>query len=113
MAHELPVVSFDLAESLRSAGPAAQPVTWLGNTGADAKAFGLAIVELLDDPERSSAMGRLGRARIENGMGWPTQAANYIKAYDHLVGRTRRASVDVDVPVRTLPSTRSRDLQGV
>jgi glycosyltransferase involved in cell wall biosynthesis len=113
MAHELPVVSFDLAESLRSAGPAAQPVTWLGNSEADAKAFGLATVELLDDPDRSAAMGRLGRARIENGMGWPSQAANYIAAYDHLVGRTRRASVDVDVPVRTLPSTRSRDLQGV
>jgi exopolysaccharide biosynthesis polyprenyl glycosylphosphotransferase len=113
MAHELPVVSFDLAESLRSAGPAAQSVTWLGNTEADAKAFGLAIVELLDDPDRSTAMGRLGRARIENGMGWPTQAANYIQAYDHLVGRTRGVAVDVDVPVRSLPSTRSRDLQGV
>ena len=41
----------------------------------DAKAFALAVVDVLDDPERSTAMGRHGRARIENGMGWPTQAA--------------------------------------
>jgi exopolysaccharide biosynthesis polyprenyl glycosylphosphotransferase len=113
MAHDLPVVSFDLAETLRAAGPATHHVTWLGNPEADAKAFGLAIVELLDDPDRSEAMGRLGRARIENGMGWPTQAADYVAAYDRLVGRTPRAAVGADVPVLTRPSTRSRDLQGV
>ena len=73
MAHEVPVVSFDLAETLRCAGPAVRPVTWLGAPEVDAKAFGLAIVDLLDDPERSTAMGRQGRARIENGMGWPTR----------------------------------------
>jgi lipopolysaccharide/colanic/teichoic acid biosynthesis glycosyltransferase/glycosyltransferase involved in cell wall biosynthesis len=113
MAHELPVVSFDLSETLRAAGPSTSHVTWLGNPEVDAKAFGLAIVELLDDPDRSSAMGRLGRARIENGMGWPSQAANYVAAYHRLVGRTRPVEVAVDSPVRTLPSTRSRDLQGV
>jgi len=113
MAHELPVVSFDLAETLQAAGPATQPVTWLGNPEADAKAFGLAIVEMIDDPERGEAMGRLGRARIENGMGWPSQAAGYVAAYDRLVGRTRRAAAGTDVHVRTRPSTRSRDLQGV
>ncbi len=62
MAHEVPVVSFDLAETLRSAGPAVRPVTWLGTPEVDAKAFALAIVDLLDDPERSTAMGRQGRA---------------------------------------------------
>jgi glycosyltransferase involved in cell wall biosynthesis len=113
MAHELPVVSFDLSETLRAAGPSTSHVMWLGNPEVDAKAFGLAIVELLDDPDRSSAMGRLGRARIENGMGWPSQAANYVAAYHRLVGRTRPVEVAVDSPVRTLPSTRSRDLQGV
>ncbi|HET6952696.1 MAG TPA: exopolysaccharide biosynthesis polyprenyl glycosylphosphotransferase [Acidimicrobiales bacterium] len=113
MAHELPVVSFDLSETLRAAGPATSQVTWLGNPEADAKAFGLAVVDLLDDPDRSTAMGRLGRARIENGMGWPTQAANYVAAYDRLVGRTPAVDAGAGVPVQTRPSTRSRDLQGV
>ena len=36
-------------------------------------------------------MGRHGRARIENGMGWPTQAAGYVAAYDRLVGRNPSA----------------------
>jgi hypothetical protein len=58
-------------------------------------------------------MGRLGRARIENGMGWPTQAAGYVAAYDRLVGRTPSVDVGAGVPVQTRPSTRSRDLQGV
>jgi exopolysaccharide biosynthesis polyprenyl glycosylphosphotransferase len=113
MAHELPVVSFDLAETLLAAGPATQPVTWLGNAEADAKAFGLAVVDVLDDTEKGMAMGRLGRARIENGMGWPTQAAGYVAAYDRLVGRTPAVVDGVDTPTRSLPSTRSRDLQGV
>ncbi len=113
MAHELPVVSFDLTETLRSAGPASHPVTWVGNPEVDAKAFGLAIVELLDDPDRSTAMGRLGRFRIENGMGWPSQRDGYVAAFDRLVGRTPRVDDRAGALVQTLPSTRSRDLQGV
>ena len=49
-------------------------------------------------------MGRLGRARIENGMGWPTQAAGYVAAYDRLVGRTPSAGTGDAAPTRTLPS---------
>jgi lipopolysaccharide/colanic/teichoic acid biosynthesis glycosyltransferase/glycosyltransferase involved in cell wall biosynthesis len=113
MAHEVPVVSFDLSETLRAAGPATSQVTWLGNPEVDAKAFGLAIVDIVDDPDRSTAMGRLGRARIENGMGWPTQAAGYVAAYDRLVGRAPSVDDGAGVPVQTRPSTRSRDLQGV
>jgi glycosyltransferase involved in cell wall biosynthesis len=114
MAHELPVVSFDLAETLRCAGPAVRPVTWLGTPEVDAKAFALAVVDLIDDPERSEAMGRQGRARIENGMGWPTQAAAYVRALDRLVGRDHPSDEPAaGVPAITRPSTRSRDLQGV
>lgn len=113
MAHELPVISFDLTETLRSAGPAAHHVSWLGNPEVDAKSFALAIVELLDDPDRCAAMGRHGRARIETSMGWPTQEAGYVGAFDRLVGRTSPATDRVITPVQTLPSTRSRDLQGV
>ena len=114
MAHELPVVSFDLAETLRCAGPAVRPVTWLGSPEVDAKAFALAIVDLLDDPERGQAMGRQGRARIENGMGWPSQATAYVRALDRLVGRDHLPDQPAaGTPATARPSTRSRDLQGV
>lgn len=87
MAHRLPIVSFDLEESARSAGPAGSFVTWTGDEAADRNAYVDAILELLDDPERRAVMGRTGRARIENGLGWPTQAARYVAAYDRLTER--------------------------
>jgi len=87
MAHRIPVVSFDLNETQKTAGSAGRYVAWKGDPAADHRAYALAIVELLDDPERRIAMGRDGRARIENGLGWPTQAARYIEAYDRLLGR--------------------------
>jgi glycosyltransferase involved in cell wall biosynthesis len=87
MAHCLPIVSFDLEESARSAGPAGSFVRWTGDAAADQRAYADAILELLADPERRSVMGRAGRARIENGLGWPTQAARYVAAYDRLTER--------------------------
>lgn len=87
MAHRLPIVSFDLEESARSAGPAGSFVPWTGSEAADRNAYVDAILELLDDPERRAVMGRAGRARIENGLGWPTQAARYVAAYDRLTER--------------------------
>lgn len=87
MAHRLPVVAFDLHESARSAGPAGRFVRWTGDEAADRRAYADAILELLDDPERRAAMGRAGRARIEDGLGWPAQAARYVAAYDRLTGR--------------------------
>lgn len=87
MAHRLPVVAFDLEESSRSAGPAGSFVPWTDDVEADRRAYADAILELLDDPERRSSMGSAGRARIENGLGWPTQAARYVAAYDRLTGR--------------------------
>ncbi len=114
MAHDLPVVSFDLAETMRCAGPAVRAVTWLGAPEVDAKSFALAIVDLLDDPERSAAMGHEGRARIENGMGWPTQAAAYVGALDALVGRDHPSDdASAAAPATTRPSIPSSDLQGV
>jgi glycosyltransferase involved in cell wall biosynthesis len=89
MAHRLPVVSFNLAETQSTAGPAAQFVPWSGDAQADARAFAQAICGLLDDPVRCRAMGRHGRIRIEDDLGWPTQAARYVEAYDRLLGRER------------------------
>ena len=83
MAHELPIVSFDLAESRVSAGPAARFVT--SDKAAD---LAEGVVELLDDPERRRLMGRVGRARIEVELGWPAQAEPYVAVYQRVCTRT-------------------------
>jgi glycosyltransferase involved in cell wall biosynthesis len=83
MAHELPIVSFDLAESQVSAGPAARFVTT--DKAAD---LAEAVIELLDDPERRQLMGRVGRARIEDELGWPAQAEPYVAVYQRVCTRT-------------------------
>jgi glycosyltransferase involved in cell wall biosynthesis len=87
MAHGLPVVAFDLAETQTMARTAGHYVAWKGDSDCDAWEFALAVADLLDDPDRRLDMGRLGRARIENGLGWPTQAAQYVASYDRLLGR--------------------------
>jgi glycosyltransferase involved in cell wall biosynthesis len=87
MAHALPVVAFDLTETQHTAGPAAHYVRWRGDRREDVRAFAHAMVDLLDDPPRARAMGWEGRRRIVTQLGWPTQAARYVEAYDRLVGR--------------------------
>jgi glycosyltransferase involved in cell wall biosynthesis len=87
MAYGLPVVAFDLRETGVSAGPAAVYVTPTSDRAADARGFADALVALVDDPERRAKMGAVGRERIESGLGWPTSAARYVKAYDRLTGR--------------------------
>ena len=96
MAYALPVVSFDLAETQEVAGRAANYVPWRGEPEVDARVFAEAIVDLLDDPDRALAMGRRGRARIESELGWPTQAARYVDAYDRLLGRSS-ATTPIDL----------------
>jgi glycosyltransferase involved in cell wall biosynthesis len=83
MAFELPVVAFDLKETRVSAENAACYVP-----DGDIAGFARAIVNLLDDEPRRSAMGDIGRARIEGAYGWPYQKAAYVRVYDRLVGRT-------------------------
>jgi glycosyltransferase involved in cell wall biosynthesis len=94
MAHALPVTAFDLTETQTVAGRAAKYVPWSGDQEADAVAFAEAVVELLDNPEQASAMGRYGRTRIESDLGWPIQAARYVGAYDQLLGRDSAASAN-------------------
>jgi glycosyltransferase involved in cell wall biosynthesis len=110
MAHQIPVVSFDLVETQKSAGSAGRYVAWVGDPEADQRAYALAILELLDDPDRRAAMGREGRARIENGLGWPAQAARYVGAYDRLLGRESPAPEPPIAEPRT--SLRSAPAEG-
>ena len=88
MAFGLPVVAFDLKETRVSAGPAATYVP-----SGDVAAYARAIVELLDDDNKRKGMGRAGRLRIEEGLGWSYQRDAYIGVFDALVGRARTTSV--------------------
>jgi len=103
MAHELPVVSFDLAETQNAAGEAAHYVHWSGDPSGDARSLAKAIVALLDDPLRRSAMGHRGRARIVDGLGWPDQAVRYVRAYDRLLGLPEPATAPPDRPTAADP----------
>jgi len=84
MAFELPVVAFDLKETRVSAGEAACYIK-----SGDVPAYAKAIVELLDDQETRESMGRLGRLRISEELGWPHQREAYVGVYDKLLGRDR------------------------
>jgi glycosyltransferase involved in cell wall biosynthesis len=84
MAFELPVVAFDLKETRVSAEEAASYVP-----SGDVAAYARAIVELLDDDDKREVMGRIGRRRIEEELGWSYQRDAYVDVYDTLVGRTR------------------------
>jgi len=82
MACGVPVVAYDLRETRESAGPAA-----LYAADDSIEAFARAVVALLDDPESREQMGHLGRAAIEERLGWPSQRPLYVQAYDELLGR--------------------------
>ncbi len=87
MAHELPVVATDLTETRRSAGDAGRYVA-----GSDPAAFGDAILEILDDPDRARTMGLAGRARIEGELSWRRQAETYVRVFDTVTGHARALS---------------------
>jgi glycosyltransferase involved in cell wall biosynthesis len=84
MAFELPVVAFDLKETRVSAEDAAHYVD-----SGDVPAYARAIVNLLDDDGRREVMGKAGRVRIEQELGWCHQRDAYLGVYETLVGRHR------------------------
>jgi glycosyltransferase involved in cell wall biosynthesis len=84
MAFGLPVVAFDLKETRVSAGDAASYVE-----SADVAAYGRAVVELLDNADKRAVMGKSGRLRIEEGLGWSYQRDAYVGVFDALTGQSR------------------------
>ena len=84
MAFGLPVVAFDLKETRVSAGEAATYIE-----SGDVAAYARAIVRLLEDSDAREVMGKAGRRRIDQELGWPYQRDAYIGVYDALVGRSR------------------------
>jgi glycosyltransferase involved in cell wall biosynthesis len=109
MAFGLPVLAFDLVETQSSAGAAAAYVTFEGRSDLDVAHMAEALVALVDDPARRAEMGRVGRARIENGHGWPTSARAYLAVYDRLL---RGSSVDSDRVTADTSTVRAAALVG-
>jgi glycosyltransferase involved in cell wall biosynthesis len=96
MALGLPFVAFDLKEVRSIAGEAAAYAE-----RNDVALYARLLDELLDDPARRAAMAREGRRRIEEWLCWDRQQAAYLRIYDDLLGRRRRAA-----PAAALPQGR-------
>jgi glycosyltransferase involved in cell wall biosynthesis len=82
MAVGKPIVQFELKEGRVSAGDAS-----LYARPNDPVDLAERIVELLDDPERRAAMGKLGRARVERDLSWQRQVPVLLRAYETLFQR--------------------------
>lgn len=93
MAFRLPVVAFDLKETAVSAADAALYVP-----DGDVAEYARAVVDLLDDADLRAEMGRRGRERVEQELGWPHQSRGYVGVYDALVGRRPAPSADLGDP---------------
>ncbi len=81
MAFELPVVAYDLTETRVSSQDAALYVA-----PNDFTAYARAVSTLLDDSQRRTAMGRIGRERVERYLAWHHQAVAYLGVYERLLG---------------------------
>jgi glycosyltransferase involved in cell wall biosynthesis len=89
MALGKPIVQFDLKEGRVSAQESS---LYARNT--DVADFGEKILELVDDPDRRSAMGAIGRKRVLSELSWSHEAPKLLAAYDALfAAETELASV--------------------
>ena len=77
MAVGVPVVAFDLEETRVSAGDGAV----YAEPNDPAELAGL-VMQLLDDPERRSKMGGIGRERVAGDLSWANSARNLLAAYE-------------------------------
>lgn len=72
--------------------------------------FARAIVDLMDDAERRTAMGVLGRRRMEEELAWPHSVPRLLKAYRAALSLPRKRWVPVD-PARRRPNHRGARTQ--
>ena len=81
MAMGKPIVAYDLKETRYSAQEAAVYVP-----PNDEVKFAEAIVELMDQPDRRTAMGEFGRRRVEEKLEWDVVSTKLLDAYGALGG---------------------------
>jgi glycosyltransferase involved in cell wall biosynthesis len=91
MALGKPIVQFDLTEGRVSAAESS-----LYAKRNDPVDFASRILELLADPARREAMGRIGRERVEQQFSWERQAPRLLEAYSSLWSETRSAQRETD-----------------
>jgi glycosyltransferase involved in cell wall biosynthesis len=82
MAFSKPIVQFEVTEGRYSAEEASLYAEPNNPTDMADK-----ILELIDDPERSAEMGRIGRTRVETELSWDYQVDTLIKAYQRAANR--------------------------
>jgi glycosyltransferase involved in cell wall biosynthesis len=85
MAHRVPFVAFDLAETRVLAADAARYVT-----PGNAEEMAREIASLLDAPDERRRIGRIGRERIEREYAWDRQQGPYVRVYDQLLRQNGR-----------------------
>ncbi len=88
MAHGLPLVAFDLRET-RSIAEGAAAFAPPGDAGELASV----VDDLLHHPPRRAALGRAGRERVRDGLGWERQARGYLEVVLDLTRRRRARRV--------------------
>ncbi|OSP54100.1 glycosyltransferase family 4 protein [Pseudoruegeria sp. SK021] len=81
MAFSKPIVQFEVTEGRYSAQEASLYAEPNNTTDMADK-----ILSLIDDPERSAEMGRIGRARVESELSWDYQVDTLIAAYQRAKG---------------------------
>lgn len=84
MSMAVPVVAFDLPESVVTAEGAA-----LFAAGNDEAAFADRVEELLNDPELGARLGAVGRARIAGPLSWSTSEEQLLAAYRRVLARPK------------------------
>ncbi len=87
MAMGKPLVAFDLRETRFTAHEAAVYVE-----PGDTDAFGQAIADLIDSPNRRGEMGRCGRERFVEYLGWEHQEKKLLETYERARGNWGRNS---------------------
>lgn len=78
MAFGVPVLSFDLHETMRVLDGCGVAVE------GDERAYAKALSSLLDDPEQREELGSAGRRRVEQELSWQRQAQTYVRVFDEL-----------------------------
>ena len=78
----LPIVAFDLTETMRSAEDALAPAR-----SGDEADFAEILDQLLDDPERRRQMSTAGRSRLESTLSWEHSVPHLLRAYERAFTR--------------------------
>ena len=84
----LPIVAFDLTETMRSAEDAVAPAR-----SGDENDFAEILDQLLNDPERRRRMSTVGRSRLESTLSWEHSVPHLLRAYERAFANLSRNRV--------------------